>query len=45
MPTPLSPAQLAEFDANGALVLKGLLAPSLCADLRAQYWRLLEAQS
>ena len=43
-PAPLSPAQLAEFDANGALVLRGLLDPAMCADMRAQYWRLLEEE-
>ena len=41
---PLSPAQLAEFDANGALVLRGLLDPAMCADMRAQYWRMLEEE-
>ena len=43
-PAPLSSEQLAEFDVNGALVLKGLLDPAMCADMRGQYWRLLEVE-
>ena len=43
-PAPLSSEQLAEFDVNGALLLKGLLDPAMCADMRGQYWRLLEAE-
>eukprot|EP01048_Picozoa_sp_COSAG05_P043612 COSAG05_NODE_24215_length_253_cov_0.649351_1_plen_45_part_01 len=40
----LTPAQLAQFETDGAVVLKGLLDPNVVASWRDQYWAGLSKQ-